>query len=73
MAYYVYKVHAPKRLEYVNEFDAYREAKVFTRAKRQNLTLDDAFTVRMIFAPNKEQAERLLTQVREARPMGEDA
>ncbi len=73
MAYYVYKVHAPKRLEYVNEFDAYREAKVFTRARRQKLTLDDAFTVRMIFAPNKEQAERLLTQVREARPMGEDA
>ncbi len=73
MAYYIYKVHAPKRLEYVNEFDAYREAKVFTRARRQKLTLDDAFTVRMIFAPNKEQAERLLTQVREARPMGEDA
>lgn len=73
MAYYIYKVHAPKRLEYVDEFDAYREAKLFTRAKRQKLTLDDAFTVRMIFAPNKEQAERLLTQVREARPMGEDA
>ena len=73
MAYYIYKVHAPKRLEYVDEFDAYREAKLFTRAKRQKLTLDDAFTVRMIFAPNKEQAERLLTQVREARPMGEEA
>ena len=73
MAYYIYKGHAPQRLEYVNEFDAYREAKVFTRARRQKLTLDDAFTVRMIFAPNKEQAERLLTQAREARPMGEDA
>lgn len=73
MAYYVYKIHAPRRLEYVNEFDAYREAKLFTRANRQKLTLDDAFTVRMIFAPTKEQAERLLTQVREARPMGEDA
>ena len=73
MAYYIYKIHAPKRLEYVDEFDAYREAKLFTRTKRQNLTLDDAFTVRMIYASNKEQAERLLTQVREARPMGEDA
>ena len=73
MAYYVYKIHPPKRLEYVDEFDAYREAKLFTRTKRQNLTLDDAFTVRMIYAPNKAQAERLLTQVREARPMGEDA
>jgi hypothetical protein len=27
----------------------------------------------MIFAPNKEQAERLLKEVREPRPLGEDA
>ena len=26
-----------------------------------------------IFAPSQEQAERLLTEVREARPLGEDA
>jgi hypothetical protein len=73
MAYFVYKIHSPKRLEYVDEFAAYREARVFTRAKRQKLTLEDAFTVRMIFAPSREQAERLLTELREARPLGEDA
>ena len=73
MAYYIYKIHAPKRLEYVHEFDAYREAKLFTRAHRQKLTIDDDFTIRMVFAPNKDHAERLLKEVREARPMGEDA
>ncbi len=73
MPYYIYKIHAPKRLEYVDEFDAYGEAKLFTRAKRRKLTLEDAFTVRMIFAPSREQAERLLSEVREARPLGEDA
>jgi hypothetical protein len=73
MAYYVYKIHPPKRLEYVDEFDAYREAKTFTRSKRKALTPEDDFTIRMIFAPNKEQAERLLKEAREARPLGEDA
>ena len=73
MAYYVYKIHPPKRLEYVDEFDAYREAKTFTRTQRKALTPEDDFTIRMIFAPNKERAERLLKEVRESRPLGEDA
>lgn len=73
MPYYVYNIHPPKRLEYVDEFDAYRDAKTFTRGKRKELTREDAFTVRMIFASSKEQAERLLKEVREARPLGEDA
>jgi hypothetical protein len=54
-------------------FDTYRDAKVFTREERKKLGPEDSCTVRMIFAPGKEQAERLLTQVREARPLGEDA
>lgn len=73
MAYYVYKVFPSKRLEYIDEFDAYREARVFTRATRKELTSEDDYAVRMIFAPSREQAERLLKEVREARPLGEDA
>jgi hypothetical protein len=73
MPYYVYKIHPPKRLEYMDAFDTYREAKVFTRTKRKELSPEDTCTVRMIYAPSKEQAERLLKEVREARPLGEDA
>jgi hypothetical protein len=73
MPYYIYKIHSPKRLEHIQEFDAYRDAKTFTREQRKTLTLEDDYTIRMIFAPNKEQAERLLKEVREARPLGEDA
>ena len=73
MAYYVYKVHPPKRLEYLDVFESYRDAKTYTRAERKALTPEDTCTVRMIFAPGKEQAERLLKEVREARPLGEDA
>jgi hypothetical protein len=73
MPYYVYKIHPPRRLEYVDAFDAYREARTFTRTKRKELGSEDGCTFRMIFAPGKEQAERLLKEVREARPLGEDA
>lgn len=73
MAYYVYKVFANKRLEYLDVFEGYREARVFTRARRAALENGDEFTVRMIFASGREQAERLLKEVREARPLGEDA
>lgn len=73
MPYYVYKIHPSKRLEYVDEFEAYREARVLARGMRKSLTPDDEHSVRMIFAPGRDQAERLLSEVREARPLGEDA
>lgn len=73
LAYFVYKIFAPKQLEYVDEFEAYRDARTFTRRLRKKLTAEDQCTVRMIFAPGRDQAERLLKEVREARPLGEDA
>ena len=73
MAYFVYKIFEPKRLEYVDEFEAYRDARAFTRGLRKELKAADGCVVRMIFAPSRDRAERLLTEVREARPLGEDA
>ena len=73
MAYYVYKVSANKRLEYLDEFEGYREARRFTRAQRAELDAGADAMVRMIFAPGREQAERLLKEIRDARPLGEDA
>ena len=73
MAYYVYKIHPPRRLEYIDEFESYRDARTFTRTIRKELNCEDDCTVRMILAPGREQAERLLKEVRKARPLGEDA
>jgi len=73
MPYYIYKIHPPKRLEHIQEFDTYRDAKTYTREQRKSLAPEDDYTIRMIFAPSKEHAERLLKEVREARPLGEDA
>lgn len=73
MTYFVYKIFPPKRLEYIDEFDAYREARTFVRTMRKERTTKDDCTIRMILAPDREQAERLLKEPRKARPLGEDA
>ena len=73
MAYYIYKIFPSRRLEYIDEFENYREAKMLARSMRKELPPDIDCTVRMIFAPSRENAESLLKEVREARPLGEDA
>lgn len=73
MPYYVYKISPPRHLERLDDFDSYREARAFTRERRKSLTGNDDCTVRMVFAPTAEHAERLLREKREARPLGEDA
>ncbi len=73
MPYYVYKISEPRRLEPLADFGTYREARTYTRDQRKSLTGNEDCTVRMIFAPTQEHAERLLLEKREARPLGEDA
>lgn len=73
MVYYIYKIFPHKRLEYIDEFKSYRDAKKLTRRMRMELAPEDDCVVRMIFAPDRERAESLLKEVREARPLGEDA
>jgi hypothetical protein len=73
MPYYVYKIHPPKRLEYVEAFENYRPAKTFVRTMRETLLTGDDCAARIIFAATRNEAERLLKEVREARPLGEDS
>ena len=72
MPYFVYKISPRKRLELVDTFERYRDAKVRTRSLRAELRADDDHIVKMIFAQNVDEAERLLTEVREPRPLGEE-
>lgn len=73
MPYYVYKVFNNRTLEPVDVHEKYRDAKVRTRELRAELKDDDAFTFRLIHAHSETEAERLLTQKREPRPLGEDS
>ena len=72
MPYFVYKVSEARRLEQVDAFDGYRDAKRLARSMRQQLPEDADYLVRVIFASNGEEAVRLLTAKREPRPMGEE-
>ena len=73
MPYFIYKLKLPRVLEKVGAFARYREARAAVREMRRTLDRDDPTTVRMILAADEAQAERLLTERREPRPLGEDA
>jgi len=73
MPYFVYKVFSNRTLEPVDTCDKYREAKLRVRELRGGVPADADFTYRMVFARHEGEAERLLTQKREPRPLGEDA
>jgi hypothetical protein len=73
MPYFVYKVFTNRTFEPVGAFPKYREAKQLTRKLRAEIPEgDEGYTYRMIFAGSNAEAERLLSQKREPRPMGED-
>ena len=74
MPYFVYRLRPPRAPEKAGgAFEGYRDARAAAREMRRALDRDDPATVRMIFAADEAQAERLLTERREPRPLGEDA
>jgi len=74
MPYYVYKViEGPfKQLEVLNQFDKFREASNWAKARRAEIPAGENYLVKMIFAENELQAEDLLMQVREKEPITGD-
>jgi hypothetical protein len=73
MPYFVYKVFNNRTFEPVQSFPKFREAKELARSLRAEVGENDPFTYRMIFARHEAEAERLLSQKREPRPLGEDS
>lgn len=75
MPYYVYKVFEfpMKRVEKIEQHDAYKVAADRSKLLRKELALTEQCNVKMIFAENELHAEDLLTQVREPAPeLGDD-
>jgi len=73
MPYFLYKVMPGKRFELIEHVNAYREARDKARARRSQMNAEDQYTIKVMFAKDPEQAERLMSEEREARPLGEDA
>ncbi|HEC29012.1 MAG TPA: hypothetical protein ENI65_05445 [Gammaproteobacteria bacterium] len=72
MPYFIYNIFPDKKLELLDEYAKYRDARDNVRERRKEQTENDTQTVRLVHARHQQEAERLLTTKREARPTGED-
>ncbi|MFW2372166.1 MAG: hypothetical protein ACN4GM_03530 [Gammaproteobacteria bacterium] len=70
MPYYVYKIENAemsllKQLDFVQEFESFKEAKKFAKSLRVEQVETDTATIKVIFADNKLHAEEMLMEKRE--------
>ena len=72
MPFLVYKIFSQKKLEHIETFAKFREARAHVRDLRGALTPESGYTVRMIFANDTIAAEKLLTAPRDERVIGEE-
>jgi len=69
--YHIFEINAFKQLTHLQSVSDYREAKKIINECRNRPQIEAGTTFRMMFAQNVQQAEKLLKEKREARPMGE--
>jgi len=71
MPYFIFKVSPARQLDYIDVKEQYRDAREIVRGLRAART-DAADDYRLIFARQRAEAERLLSQPRDERVIGED-
>lgn len=69
--YHIFEINAFKQLTHLDSVADYREAKKIVNEHRNRPQLPAGTTFRMMFAQDVQQAEKLLKEKREPRPMGE--
>jgi hypothetical protein len=76
MPYFVYHIAlhdaGKKSLTHLETFSDYKSARALAREKRAALAAGGQEDVRLIFAKNQVEAEKLLSTPREERVVGED-
>ena len=70
MPYYVYRIENSemsllKQLDFVQEFESFKEAKNFAKTQRMEQAETDTAIIKVIFANNKLHAEEMLMEKRE--------
>ncbi|MBX2881447.1 MAG: hypothetical protein KTR32_15995 [Granulosicoccus sp.] len=71
MPYHIFEINPFQQLTFLQAKDDYRAAKEVVQKLRKTPGLVSGTTYRMMFAADPLQAERLLKEKREPRPMGE--
>jgi hypothetical protein len=74
LPYYVYKIFETpfRRLEKLEQHEAFREASNRAKQLRSELASDASYVIKVIFAETELHAEDLLNQIREAVPNPQD-
>ena len=72
MPYFVFKMFSDKKLEVLDNFEKFIEAKNYARDLRKQVPADADYIIKVMFAKSELEAEVLLKEEREARPTGED-
>jgi hypothetical protein len=72
MPYYIYRIFPFQRLEKVTETGAFAQASAQAKAMRKDPALPADCKVKVIFAEDEQEAQTLLTEVRETRPRFDD-
>ena len=71
MPYYVFKMSSQegmalvKNLEFIDEYESFREAKNFAKTQRAELDKDDTAQIKVMFSENQLLAEEQLLAFRE--------
>ena len=71
MQYHIFEINPFQQLTYLKSIEKYRQAKQEVSRLRSSPDITKGTTYRMMFAVDASQAERLLKEKREPRPMGE--
>lgn len=72
MPYFIYRISPERKLNLLDSFDRYPDAKQAATALRIAQGPDDTGTVKIIFAKDAEEAEQLLRTERERQPSEDD-
>ena len=72
MPYFLYRISPERKLTLLETFEKFQAAKGVARRLRAEQAAGDAHRIRMIPAANREQAQRLLTDLRNPKTDGDD-
>jgi hypothetical protein len=72
MPYFLYKILPKNKLSHIQTFAGFQPAKAQARALRAQMTPEDDYRIKIVFASTQTEAETLLTTAREAPTLRED-
>ncbi len=72
MPFFVYRVQPENKLQHIDTFEKYREAKVKVNEMRKSEPEDSEEIIRMIHASSKSNAEKLILAPRDERIIGDE-